>query len=337
LLLIIALSDNKVNEKIIDFYKFILLLNVVLTDRKLDGVTILLGKLNIIEKKVRLATIVALSVNIVLGTSKIFVGLIFSSMALIADGFDSIMDLFMGILAYLGTIFSRKPADKNHLYGHEKVEMIFLILIILVIYITGLGILLQALDKLISEEAVEFSIIGLVIVIISIVGKIGISYYVYQTGTQVNSNSLKATGLNYMTDVVSSSLALIAIIGAYAGFGIIDSIAALFICGLIFYGATRMLLETLDILIDRAPSEEIQNKINSISGSIEGVKEVHFLRARVIQNMIIGDIHILVNPDFTVREGHQISEAVSSELEKQLGAKIIVHLEPYDEENILKK
>ncbi len=297
----------------------------------------MLGNLAIIEKKIRLATIVALSVNILLGTSKIFVGLMFSSLALIADGFDSIMDLFMGILAYLGTIFSLKPADKNHLYGHEKVEMIFLILIIFVIYITGLGILLQALAKLFSEEEVEFSIIGLVIVIISIVGKVAISFYVYRTGTQVNSNSLKATGLNYMTDVVSSSLALIAMIGAYAGFGVIDSIAALLICGLIFYGATRMLLGTLDILLDRAPSEEIQNRIYSISGSVEGVGEVHFLRARVIQNKIIGDVHILVNPDFTVREGHQISETVSSELEKQMGAKIIVHLEPFDEENILKK
>ena len=126
-------------------------------------------------------------------------------------------------------------------------------------------------------------------------------------------------------------------IGAYAGIGIIDSIAALFICGLIFYGATRMLLETLDILLDRAPSEEMQKRIYSITCSVEGVKEAHLLRARVIQNRIIGDVHILVNPDFTVKQGHQISESVSSELDKQIGAKIIVHLEPYDVENILKK
>lgn len=295
----------------------------------------MLGNSVIIEKKVRLATIIALSVNIVLGTSKIFVGLIFSSIALIADGFDSIMDLFMGILAYLGTIFSHKPADKNHLYGHEKIEMIFLILIIFVIYLTGLGILLQALDRFFSEEVVEFSIIGLVIIIISIVGKIGMSFYVYRIGVQVNSNSLKATGFNYMTDVVSSSLALIAMIGVYVGFGITDSIAALLICGLIFYGATRMLMETIDILLDRAPSEEIQNRIYSISNTVEGVKEVHLLRARVIQNQIIGDIHILVDPNITVKEGHLISEKVIFELEKQLNAKIIVHLEPYDDENIL--
>lgn len=289
----------------------------------------------IIQSKVRIATITALSVNISLGTMKIFVGLLISSMALIADGFDSVMDLFMGILAYLGTVISRKPADKNHLYGHEKIEMIFMILIIFVIYFTGIGILLQALNRFLSEVAVEFSAVGLIIVIISIMGKIGISFYVYRIGVQVNSNSLKATGLNYMIDVISSSLAFIAMIGALVGLGIIDSIAALLICGLIFYGATRMLMETIDILLDRAPSEEIQSRIYSISKSVEGVKEVHLLRARVIQNRIIGDIHILVDPDLTVREGHQISEIVSAKLENQMGAKIIVHLEPYNEENIL--
>ena len=289
----------------------------------------------IIQSKVRIATITALSVNISLGTMKIFVGLLISSMALIADGFDSVMDLFMGILAYLGTIISRKPADKNHLYGHEKIEMIFMILIIFVIYFTGIGILLQALNRFFSEVAVEFSVVGLIIIIISIIGKIGISFYVYRTGVQVNSNSLKATGFNYMTDVISSSLAFIAMIGALVGFGIIDSVAALLICGLIFYGATRMLMETIDILLDRAPSEEIQSRIYSISRSVEGVMEVHLLRARVIQNRIIGDIHILVDPDLTVREGHQISEIVSAKLENQMGAKIIVHLEPYNEENIL--
>jgi cation diffusion facilitator family transporter len=292
-------------------------------------------KSDIIQRKVRTATITALSVNILLGTMKIFVGMLFSSMALIADGFDSVMDLFMGILAYLGIIISRKPADKNHLYGHEKIEMVFLILIIFVIYITGIGILLQALNRFISKEGVEFSILGLIIVVISIVGKIGISFYVYRIGMQVKSNSLKATGFNYMTDVISSSLAFIAMISALFGFGFVDSIAALLICGLIFYGATRMLLETIDILLDRAPSEEIQNQIYSISSSVEGVKEVHFLRARLIQNRIIGDVHILVDPDLTVREGHLISETVSVKLENQLGAKIIIHLEPYDEENIL--
>ncbi|MHA2306639.1 MAG: cation diffusion facilitator family transporter, partial [Candidatus Hodarchaeales archaeon] len=234
-------------------------------------------KSDIIQRKVRTATITALSVNILLGTMKIFVGMLISSMALIADGFDSVMDLFMGILAYLGIIISRKPADKNHLYGHEKIEMVFLILIIFVIYITVIGILLQTLNRFISKQGVEFSILGLIIVVISIVGKIGISFYVYRIGMQVKSNSLKATGFNYMTDVISSSLAFIAMISALFGFGFVDSIAALLICGLIFYGATRMLLETIDILLDRAPSEEIQNQIYSISSSVEGVKEVHFL------------------------------------------------------------
>jgi len=94
-----------------------------------------------------------------------------------------------------------------------------------------------------------------------------------------------------------------------------------------------MLLETIDILLDRAPSEKIQTQILKISRSIEGVREVHLLRARIVQNKILGDIHILVDPNITVREGHLISEKVSSVLQKEIKASIVVHLEPFDEEN----
>lgn len=282
------------------------------------------------QRRATTATLVALTVNTLLGLLKIISGLLISSMSLIADGFDSLMDLFMGIFAFLGATIAQKPADEDHLYGHEKIEMIFLLLIIVVILITGVGIFLQAIDRFINRIELEYSVLALIVVIISILGKSGISIFVYRIASQIDSASLKATAFNYMTDMFSSILVLIAVIGAYIKIGIIDSIAAVIISLLITYGGLKMLRESLHILLDRAPDEKKLDQIHDLAISINGVKEVHKLRARIVGNQIVGDIHILVDPQLSVVEGHGISEEVHKTIQSNLGARIIVHLEPYE-------
>ncbi len=287
-------------------------------------------KTNDYQKKARSATFVALVVNTLLGLLKIISGVLTSSMSLIADGFDSLMDLFMGIFAFLGATIAQKPADEDHLYGHEKIEITYLLLIIGIIFITGIGIFLQALDRFLNRIELKFSVLGLIVVIFSILGKFSISIYVYRTATEIDSASLKATALNYSTDMLSSVLVLIAVIGAYLNIGIIDSFVAVIIALLITYGAIKMLNESLNILLDRAPDEKKLKQIYDLTTSIKGVKEAHKLRARMIGNKIVGDIHVLVDPRLSVQEGHEISENVNSILQRELGANIIIHIEPYE-------
>ena len=284
----------------------------------------------IYRQKAQIATIVALSVNTILGCLKIVTGFITFSISLIADGFDSLMDLLMGIFAYLGTIIAQKPADEDHHYGHEKIEMIFLLMIIGVILVTGIGILLQALERFIWGIILSFSLIALLVTIISIFGKIFIAFFVYNISKQINSSSLRATSFNYLTDVFSSILVLIAIVTAYFNFGLIDSIAAAIICLFIVYTGVQMLREVLYILIDRAPNKEDLEAIYNYAMSVDNVKEAHKLRARTISNKIVGDMHILVDPELSVRQGHAISETVSDLIERKTGAKIIIHLEPFE-------
>ncbi|MHA1170215.1 MAG: cation diffusion facilitator family transporter, partial [Candidatus Hodarchaeales archaeon] len=175
------------------------------------------------------ATLIALSVNVFLGCLKIITGVIISSISLIADGFDSIMDLFIGIFAYQGTVLSQKPADDDHQFGHEKIEMLFLLLIVVFIYITGAGVLLQAVDRFINNVTLEFSIHGFLITIIAVLGKLIMSVYVYRIAVRIKSSSLKATSLNYFIDIFSSLIVLFAFISSFTGLGIFDSIAAVII------------------------------------------------------------------------------------------------------------
>lgn len=235
----------------------------------------------------------------------------------------------MGIFAYLGATIAQKPADEDHLYGHEKIEMIYLLLIVGIILITGIGIFIQALDRFINRVEFKFSVLGLFVVALSFLGKFSISIFVYRTATQIDSASLKATALNYLTDMFSSVLVFIALIGAYIKIGIFDSFVAIIIALLITYGALKMLNESLNILLDRAPDEKKLDQIFELATSIKGVKEAHKLRARMIGNKVVGDLHILVDSRLSIREGHGISENVYDIIQRELGANIIIHLEPY--------
>ncbi|MHA1974169.1 MAG: cation diffusion facilitator family transporter [Candidatus Hodarchaeales archaeon] len=282
------------------------------------------------QRKIRKATVLALAVNAFLGLIKIFFGLLLSNISMIADGFDSAMDLLMGGFAYIGTTLATKPADENHLYGHEKIEMFFLLLIAGVIAFTGLGIILQAFERLIKGIELEFSMVGVVIIVISILGKILISFWVRRIAIEVNSASLKASAFNYMTDILSSTLVLIAIISSFFGVGFLDPVFAVIICVLILYGAYGMFMDALNILLDRAPKESTLQMIIDRTKSIDGVLDAHELRARTIGNQIVGDMHILVDPELSVRAGHDISEQVSITLKKEFNAVIVVHLEPFE-------
>ncbi|MFW9779676.1 MAG: cation diffusion facilitator family transporter [Candidatus Heimdallarchaeota archaeon] len=280
------------------------------------------------------ATLIAIGGNAALGALKISVGLFTSSISLVADGVDSILDLFMGIVAYVGTIYAQKPADENHQYGHEKVEMILVLALTFIIGYSGLNLALTAVDKLVQGTLLTFSPVGFFTGLLGIIGKLVIVFIMYRTSSELDSTSLKATALNYSTDVLSSSFVVIAFTSTaiHPALGFVDPIAAILICFVIFYGAGILFRNALDILQDRAPNKQDIAEILSLAGSIKGVREVHSLRARYNGKIVVGDVHVLVDPEISVRKGHTISEAVYDILHEKLGARIVVHLEPYGED-----
>lgn len=283
------------------------------------------------QRKARNATIIALGVNIFLGLIKITIGLYISSISLIADGFDSMMDIAIGVFAFLAIRVALRPADKSHSFGHEKFESLFSLGISLVIFITGVGIGVNALFRVLNSIALEFSIIGFFVIIISVIGKLAISFYVLRVSKQINSISLRASAINYAIDIISSILVFVAIVGSYFNLGIIDSISALIICLIIFYEAFEIGKEAIEILVDKSP--ENIDEIVAFANTLDGVRDAHRLRARKIGTSILGDIHILVDPDLSVRDGHEISELVTAKINEKFSANIIVHLEPYLKDN----
>jgi len=289
------------------------------------------------QQLIRYVTALAIFVNLILGTSKLLVGSFIGSTALLADGIDSLLDILMTIFAYLGVRIATKPPDPDHLYGHQKMEIFFSFGIFALIMFSSFQIFLTALDKLISQQIFLFDVSGLLVAAFSIGLKLVLSYSVLKVGNQVISPALKAMAKNYYADVLASFLVVVSMIFSYFQFGLLDSVMAIAICALIVYTGLGIFMEGWNILVDKAPSKDMLDSIHSIASSVPGVKEVHLIRARYLQGGCIGDMHVLVDPDLTVREGHDISEMVTSRLKEELKVSMIIHLEPFTaEESLLK-
>ena len=287
------------------------------------------------QQLIRFVTALAISVNFILGIGKLIVGVLIGSTALLADGLDSLLDILMTIFAYLGVRIANKPPDPDHLYGHQKMEIFFSFGIFTLIIFSASQIFFTALDRFITQQVFIFDLSGLVVALLSIVLKLLLSYSVLKVGTQVNSQALTAMSKNYRADVLSSILVVVSMIFSYLQFGLIDSIMAIFICAIIAYSGFGIFMEGWNILVDKAPSQKMLDSIFSLAMSVTGVKEVHLTRARYLQRGAIGDMHVLVDPDLTVREGHTISELVNSRLQKELKVSMIIHLEPFIAEESL--
>ncbi len=288
------------------------------------------------QQLIRIATVLAISVNMILAILKLMIGIVIGSTALLADGVDSFLDIITSIFAYIGVRVANRPPDTSHPYGHEKMEIFFSLGIFVLITYSSIQIFLTALNQLLSQQEFIFDISGLIIAIFSVLLKVLISYIILGIGNRVRSPALIANAKNFRTDVFSSVLVGVSMIFAFFEIGMLDSIMAIVICALIGYTGLSIFIEGWNILVDKAPPEEILKSFHSLALGVPGVKEVHLIRARTIQGGYMGDMHILVNPSLSVLDGHKISEQVVSLLKQEQNASMIVHLEPYVSEESLK-
>ena len=182
-----------------------------------------------VANKVSLITIIG---NIVLSLLKLFAGIIAHSNAMISDAIHSASDVFSTFVVIIGIKVSSKSADKEHPYGHERLECEAAIILSLVLFITGLGIGLDALNNIMQGEYNNLQVPGmlaLIAAIISIVSKEGMYWYTRHYAKKIDSSALMADAWHHRSDAISSVGALIGIAGARLGFPIMDSIASLVI------------------------------------------------------------------------------------------------------------
>ncbi len=271
-----------------------------------------------------------LLVNLALGGLKVGVGISAGSRALLADGVHSFSDLLTDILVLLGLKVGRAPSDSSHPYGHGRFESLGALAVGAILTVVAGGILLDALGDAFSGKTSMPGTGALLVAILSLVVKEALYQWTAKAARDLKSELLLANAWHHRSDALSSLAVLAGLAGAKAGAPILDPVAAVLVALMVAHAAWRILRPALGKLTDEAlPSEEIQGLLEE-AAQVEGVRDVHDLRARWMGGLLLVDLHVLVDPRLTVSEGHRVGEALKRTLTRKVPhlAEVIVHVEP---------
>lgn len=283
-----------------------------------------------IANKVSFITILG---NVLLAVFKLMAGIMANSTAMLSDAIHSASDIFSTIVVIIGIKMASKKADKEHPYGHERLECVAAILLSVVLFVTGLGIGTEALKTILSKNDTEIAVPGilaLIAAIVSIVMKEGMYWYTRYYAKKIDSGALMADAWHHRSDAFSSVGALIGIGGARLGFPIMDSIASLVIFVFIIKAAVDIFKDAMDKMIDRSCDEETENQIYARVLNHKGVRGVDMLHTRIFGNKIYVDIEIQVDASYTLKKAHGIANEVHDDIEENFPKvkHIMVHVNP---------
>lgn len=271
--------------------------------------------------------------NVILSVVKFLAGIIAHSNAMISDSVHSASDVFSTIVVIIGIKLASKEADKEHPYGHERLECVAAIVLAMVLFITGLGIGAEALKNIAQGNYSDLQVPGilaLIAAIVSIVSKEGMYWYTRYYAKKIDSSALLADAWHHRSDAFSSIGALIGIGGARLGFQVMDSIASLVIFVFIVKAAYDIFKDAMDKMLDHSCDEETEKQIYDCVMKNEHVRGIDLLQTRIFGNKIYVDVEIQLYASYTLEEAHNIAETVHNAIEDNFPKvkHIMVHVNP---------
>ncbi len=281
------------------------------------------------------ATLASVAVNIVLAIGQIFLGIIGNSQALVADGVHTLSDLSTDTLVLYAIWHGSKEADADHPYGHGRIETAATVFLGLILAAVGAGIAINAALRLTSPETILTPApITLVMAIITILSKEGLYRYTIKIAERYESNILRANAWHHRSDAISSIIVLIGIGGSILGLPYFDALAAIGLGTMIIRMGLLLSWNALKELIDTALSQEEVEAIRHAIIDIDGVVDLHMLRTRLMGGRALVDVHLQVDGNISVSEGHQISENVRTQIIDKFDSvdEVLVHIDPEDDE-----
>lgn len=285
------------------------------------------------EEVVMRVSRISIIANAALTLFKLFAGMIAHSSAMVTDAIHSASDVFSTIVVIVGVKISSKASDKEHPYGHERLECVASIVLATILAVTGLGIGYGAVGKIVGGDYSQLAVPGmlaLIAAIVSIVVKEAMYQYTRIYARKVDSGALMADAWHHRSDALSSVGALIGIAGARIGFPIMDPVASLVICLFIEKAAYDIFVDAIDKMVDKACDDEVEELLKKCALTQEGVLGVDLLHTRVFANKIYVDIEIRVDGEKKLREAHGIAEHVHDAIEQSFPKvkHIMVHVNP---------
>lgn len=271
--------------------------------------------------------------NVLLSVVKLLAGIIAHSNAMISDAIHSASDVFSTVVVIIGIKLAARESDKEHPYGHERLECVAAIVLAMILFLTGLGIGAEAFKNIVSGNYSNLQVPGIMALfaaIVSIVSKEGMYWYTRYYAKKIDSSALMADAWHHRSDAFSSIGALIGIAGARLGFPVMDSVASLVIFVFIVKAALDIFKDAMDKMVDHSCDEETEKQLYDCVMKNEDVMGIDLLQTRMFGNKIYVDVEIQADGSYTLQEAHEIAEAVHDEIEQNFPKvkHIMVHVNP---------
>lgn len=287
---------------------------------------------NEFEKTAIRVSLVSVVWNLILSVFKLIAGFVAHSGAMISDAVHSASDVFSSIIVMIGVRISGKASDKDHPYGHERMECVAAIVLATVLAGTGVGIGYAAVKTLLNGEyASEIpGLLALIAAVVSILVKEAMFWYTRYYAKKIDSSAVMADAWHHRSDALSSVGALIGIGGARLGFPIMEPIASIVICVFIEEAAFDIFKDAIDKMVDKACDEQTEEALKNCALNTKGVEQVDLLKTRIFGNKVYVEMEIGADENLSLKDSHAIAENVHDAIEQGWPKikHILIHVNP---------
>lgn len=281
-------------------------------------------------KATKISSILGIVGNIFLLIIKGIIGYITSSQSMIADAFNSAGDIFSSCMTFIGNKISSKEADEDHHLGHGKAEYIYSLLISITMIVLSVTVIKNAIMTLVNKEYFEYSIWLIIICLITIITKLGLFLFTNKLYKKHNNILIKANSIDHRNDCFITITTLISIILSNMGLYFVDAIVGILISLWIFYTAVKLFIESYDILMDKAMSEDTKEKVLQIINKHEEVIKIQHFNATPVGYRYQISFTIYVDGNMSTFDSHAIANSLEREIEKEIPEiyLTVIHVNP---------
>lgn len=278
------------------------------------------------KKRVAVTSVIAAVFLVVL---KLFVGLMTNSLGIISEALHSGLDMVAALITLMAVRIADKPADRDHTFGHGKFENLSALAETLLLVITCVWIIYEAIDRLITGEThIEVNFWSYAVIIVAIGVDYGRSRALYRIARKYNSQALEADALHFSTDIWSSAVVLLGLVAAQFGFFFADAVAALVVAFIVIGVSIRLGKRAIENLLDKTP-ETTFTRVSSILEQIEEINHFHDLRVRSSGADTFVNLNIHVHAGLSIERAHDISHKVEDLIKEAIPrCHVHIHIEP---------
>ena len=279
----------------------------------------------------KLSGVVGVISNLILSIIKIATGVISMSMAILADGLNNLTDASASIITFIGFKYSSKPADKDHPFGHQRVEYITGLIISFFILFVGFSLFRSGIEKIINPEDIDVSIPIIILLFISILIKIWQFFFYRRNGKLIKSKTLMATSIDSLNDVITTTVVLISIIITFIFGYNLDGYMTVIVAIFIMISGVQLIKETISPLIGEAPPKDLIKNVAADILAYEGVLGLHDLVIHLYgpgKSFITA--HVEVDGDSNVTESHAIIDRLEKDINDKYKTTLVIHMDPVE-------